>query len=72
MILVAEALAESGLQARLLLQVHDELVLECPEDEVIETARLIRETMENAYQLQVPLRTDARQGKNWGSLQSIP
>ena len=72
MIQVAEALAESGLRARLLLQVHDELVLECPEEEVFETARLVQETMENAYQLQVPLRTDARQGKNWGSLQSIP
>ncbi len=72
MIQVAQALAASGLQAKLLLQVHDELVLECPQGEVVETARLVQETMENAYRLQVPLRTDARQGKNWGSLQTIP
>ena len=71
MIQVAEALAELRLQAKLLLQVHDELVLECPEAEVVETAKLVQGIMENAYQLQVPLRTDAKQGRDWGSLQPI-
>lgn len=70
MLHVGKALSASTLSARILLQVHDELVLESPSEEVGETVRLVRSTMESAYQLDVPLVTDARCGSNWGSLES--
>lgn len=52
-------------QARLLLQVHDELVLEVPTDEWEELQIQIKSVMENAVQLDVPLVVDVRQGENW-------
>lgn len=52
-------------QARLLLQVHDELVLEVPENEWPELQTKIKQTMENAVQLTVPLIVDINSGKNW-------
>lgn len=51
--------------AAMILQVHDELVLEVPEDEVEAVVPLVVETMQNAYELEAPLRADARIGKNW-------
>jgi len=66
MIRVQQALKESGLAARMLLQVHDELVLECPAEELAAAARLVQEVMESAYPLKVPLQTEARNGSNWG------
>jgi DNA polymerase-1 len=46
-------------------------VLEVPEKEVKETARIVQETMANAYPLSIPLLTEARYGKNWGDMQPI-
>ncbi|MFQ3565724.1 MAG: DNA polymerase I [Aggregatilineales bacterium] len=54
-----------GLGARLILQVHDELVLEVPEPEVETTAALVVQTMEGACELAAPLRANAQRGKNW-------
>jgi DNA polymerase-1 len=71
MLKVPTALKEAGLRARMLLQVHDELVLECPEEEVRETARLVQETMANAYPLSIPLSTEARYGTNWGDMKPV-
>jgi DNA polymerase-1 len=71
MIQVPKALKEAGLSARLLLQVHDELVLECPQDELVETATAIRNVMESAYTLNAPLATEARYGPNWYDVQSV-
>ena len=67
---VERALSASTLSTRILLQVHDELVLESLLEEVNETVKLVRATMESAYQLDVPLVTDARCGANWGSLEA--
>jgi len=55
----------------MLLQVHDELVLECPEGELKKTARVVQETMANAYPLSIPLETEARAGKNWGEMEVL-
>ncbi|MBL8101087.1 MAG: hypothetical protein JNM02_01020 [Anaerolineales bacterium] len=52
----------------MLLQVHDELVLECPKNEVQKTAQVVQETMANAYPISVPLETEARAGANWGEM----
>jgi DNA polymerase-1 len=51
-----------------MLQVHDELVLECPQSELKKTARIVRSMMENAYNLAIPLKTEARYGRDWGDL----
>jgi DNA polymerase-1 len=69
---VAAALKASKLNGKMLLQVHDELVLECPEDEISETARLVQDKMESAYpSLKVPLKTEARVGVNWGKMEPV-
>lgn len=65
------ALQQAGLHARIVLQVHDELLLECPTQELKETARVVQHVMEHAYALSIPLETDARSGKNWGELESL-
>ncbi|MDB5590853.1 DNA polymerase I [Enterovirga sp.] len=69
MIRMDDALAEARLSARMLLQVHDELVFEVPDDEVDATLPVIRRVMEDAphpaVQLEVPLAVDARAGPNW-------
>lgn len=68
MLKIPSAIKASGLKAKMLLQVHDELVLECPKKELEQTAHLVQETMENAYPLSIPLETEARAGANWGEM----
>ena len=71
MLRVPPALKAAGLKGRMLLQVHDELVLECPASEVQETAQVVQEAMTNAYPLSIPLSTEARYGPNWGDMKHI-
>ncbi len=59
------ALAEQKLKSRMLLQVHDELVFEVPEDELELMKKLVPETMENALKLSVPLKAEVSYGMNW-------
>lgn len=68
MIHLGPALQKANLHAKMLIQVHDELVLECPEKETQLTIAVVKETMENAYKLDIPLNTDARYGTNWAEL----
>jgi DNA polymerase-1 len=56
---------------RLLLQIHDELVLEAPEDRIEDLGRLVREEMENAMQLAVPLKVDLSAGSDWLNTEGI-
>ena len=69
MIRMEKALCDEGLNARMLLQVHDELIFEVPDDEVDRTLPVIIEVMENAafpaLDLSVPLKVDARAAENW-------
>ena len=65
MVKVAAALKEAGLKSRILLQVHDELVLEVPEAEKEIAAKLVKEAMESAAALDIPLLADVKFGKNW-------
>ncbi|MCK5489165.1 MAG: DNA polymerase I, partial [Gemmatimonadetes bacterium] len=58
-------LAASGTGARMLLQVHDELLLEVPEGAVEKTRAIVREEMEGAIQLDVPLKVDVGVGRSW-------
>lgn len=65
MIRLDQRLAEQRLEARLLLQVHDELVLECPPDQLEATIAVLKDAMENAVALNVPLTLDVHCGQNW-------
>jgi len=59
-------------RARLLLQVHDELVLECPRETVEPVARAVRDAMERAVPLDVPLVVEVRVGPNWKDTEPLP
>jgi DNA polymerase-1 len=65
MILIRQRMKQEGLGARMLLQVHDELLFEVPQRELEKTMGLIREEMEGVYPLKVPLKVDMGYGKNW-------
>jgi DNA polymerase-1 len=68
MVQLQTALAASGLRARLLLQVHDELLLEAPEAEVPRVRALLPEVMESVVGLDVPLRVDVKDGRDWSQV----
>ena len=65
MVRVDERLHKENLKAKLILQVHDELIVECPEEEKETVARLLTEEMEGAVHLSVPLTAEAHWGINW-------
>ena len=67
MINVRKKLSEAGLRARLVLQVHDELVLDCPEGEKDAASEILQREMENAVSLKVPLTVEIACGKSWFS-----
>ncbi|MBZ0284250.1 MAG: DNA polymerase I [Anaerolineae bacterium] len=71
MINLYQALKASKLQGQMILQVHDELVLEVPEAEVPQTRDLVVRVMEGAYQLDAPLKANAQVGDNWRDMTSI-
>ncbi|HXG26087.1 MAG TPA: DNA polymerase I [Candidatus Binatia bacterium] len=71
MIRVSEQLAKGGFKARLLLSVHDELLLEVPRDEVERLIPVLRETMEGALPLDVPLTVDVKVGQNWEAMTPV-
>ncbi|WP_225744381.1 DNA polymerase I [Marinilactibacillus sp. Marseille-P9653] len=65
MINMAEKVKEKGLEATLLLQVHDEVIFEAPEEEIPVLEELVKEVMENAVELSVPLKVESSWGKSW-------
>lgn len=65
MIKVTEEIKKKGLSASMLLQIHDELLFECPKEEVDTLIPLIKKNMESALELSVPLCVDIHSGKNW-------
>ena len=66
MVHVDERMRREGLQGRLLLQVHDELIVECPAEETDAVSRILKEEMENAAALSVPLTVEVNSGHSWG------
>ena len=66
-----DRLNREGARARMLLQVHDELVLEAPEAEVAEAARLAKEVMCNAFELRVPIKVEVEVGQNWLEMEKV-
>lgn len=65
MVNVYKRLNTEGLRSKLILQVHDELICECPDDEAERVALILKEEMENAVQLAVPLTVEAKSGHSW-------
>ena len=65
MVNVHRRLQEEKLRARLILQVHDELIVECPQAEAEQVRKLLEEEMENAVQYSVPLVAEAHIGHSW-------
>jgi len=71
MIRLDRRLRDGGFRSRMLLQVHDELVLEVPRDEVAAVAPVVRATMEAALPLDVPLDVDVRVGDDWQEMTTL-
>ncbi len=65
MVRVYRRLKKEGLKARLLLQVHDELIVEAPASEAEQVKRLLKEEMEDAVHMEVPMEVSAKTGKTW-------
>ena len=71
MIKIDERLRKDGLKSRMLLQIHDELVFEAPEDEIASLAKLVNLEMTTALELKVPLKVDLAAGLNWLDVETI-
>jgi DNA polymerase-1 len=71
MIRIDAAMKERGFKAKMVLQVHDELLFECPPEEIPRLATLVRDCMENAYPLSVHLKVEVRQGQNWSEMTPV-
>lgn len=71
MLRLPAALRRDGLAANMILQVHDELVCECPLAETAQVAARAREIMEGAFRLDVPLKADVRVGTNWYEMEPV-
>jgi DNA polymerase-1 len=71
MVKVARKLKEENLQAKMILQVHDELIFDVPEEEFTQLVEIVRECMENAIDLNVPLIVDLKAGPNWYDVKKI-
>ena len=65
MVKVSERLRREKLKGRLILQVHDELIVECPEEEAEKVKILLEEEMEGAVNMDVPMKAEANVGVNW-------
>jgi DNA polymerase-1 len=68
MINLHHLIREKGLRSRMILQVHDELLFECPREEVEVLAPEVKRIMESAMAMQVPLKVDAKVGPNWDEM----
>jgi len=69
MIRLHDELQSRGLSSKMILQVHDELVLEVPDDEVDRVGKLVKSVMEGAYKLEAPLKVDIKTGRNWREME---
>jgi DNA polymerase I len=68
MVRLQQELDKRGLKSMMILQIHDELLLEVPPDELDMAKSLMKETMSGAVELKVPLKVDIKVGKNWGDM----
>ncbi len=71
MVRIWDEMSRRNLEAKMVLQVHDELIFDVPEKEIGEVGKLVKECMENAIKLDVPLKVDMKAGSNWYDAQRI-
>lgn len=71
MVAVWRGIKERGYQAYITMQVHDELIMEVAEDQVLEVAKFVKRQMESVYKLRVPLVVEVKVGDNWGEMERI-
>jgi DNA polymerase-1 len=69
MVNIQEKLA--NMKSKLIMQVHDELVFEYPPEEEKELFQMVKQEMENAVELKVPLKVDLEVGKTWGTMEKV-
>ena len=65
MLEISRRFKADGLEAKMILQIHDELLFEAPSNEVAHVTELVRECMERPYDLEVPLKVDIGAGASW-------
>ncbi len=68
MLEISERIKKEALKTKMIIQIHDELLFEVPEDEVKEVSRLAKEIMEKAMEFKVPIKVDIKMGKNWAEM----
>jgi DNA polymerase-1 len=68
MLRIRDEIAERGLRGAMIMQVHDELVFECPESEMMNIAELAKRRMPQGISLDVPVKVDVKVGVNWGDM----
>jgi DNA polymerase I len=68
MLRIDQTIEQNKLQAKILLQIHDEIILEIPENEIDQVENIVRTSMEHAVEWQVPLKVALRNGKDWGEI----
>ena len=71
MIQIAKRLEEEKFKSKMILQVHDELLFEAPPKELQRLSALVKECMENAHPLSVPVKVDLKAGPNWRDMKEI-
>jgi DNA polymerase-1 len=71
MIRIADAMRERELSSRMILQVHDELIFECPDDEAKAVSDMCLEIMPASLEMKVPLKVDMKQGPNWALMEAV-
>ena len=69
MIKIQSQITENKLNSKMLLQVHDELIFECPKDEISEIKNILNKLMTNSLELLVPLKIEYKLGKEWGNME---
>ena len=69
MVKLCREMGKRRLKSRLLLQVHDELIFEVPDEELTEMRRLVPRIMSSALELSIPLKVDLKAGSNWGQME---
>ncbi|MGB9859645.1 MAG: DNA polymerase, partial [Moorellaceae bacterium] len=72
MVRIFRQLQDQGLKSEMILQVHDELIFDVPEEELRQVGLLVKEAMEQAIPLDIPLRVDLKYGPNWYDLKPLP
>jgi len=71
MVEIDKKLKSGNFKTKMILQVHDELVFEVLEKELNEVAKMVKNTMETCFKLDVPLVVELKAGKNWGQMQPL-